>query len=69
MLMQIEGRAVQVCTTVLRFAFARGYSVSVNPALYDGRFVMVSSESLNWETRFDTRTVSVKRKEGAHLRC
>lgn len=43
--------------------------MSVTPALYEGRFVMMSSESLGWETRFGTRTVSVKRKEGAQLRC
>ena len=43
--------------------------MSVTPGWYEGSFVMVSSESLGWETRFDTHTVSVKRKEGAHLLC
>ena len=43
--------------------------MSVTPALCEGRFVMMSSESLGWETRFDTRTVSVKRNEGGGRSC
>jgi hypothetical protein len=43
--------------------------VSVTAALYEGHFVFASSEPLGWETRFNASTDSVKRNEGAQLRC